>query len=227
MNSIGNRNAMNEQAKIGLLRPLAVWRIVCAVAALALLGGCASVESAKLPDVQKQGEFTYGELIYELEQVFGPNRIQYELELYESANVRRYSTYRPEDYANVARWLLSFSPDWTEGYLCVQFAQAMRLGFSFAAAKDEWSSRTRTPPAIGWFGVRQIHTWAGVSGETDPRHALNIYVAGPRGGMSCWIMEPQNGTRVRVAWQGENGEWVFDREAYPNWKYIEFVRLEL
>ena len=210
-----------------IFRPGAGTVLLCLIVLAFALSGCATTRTDHLPDVEAQAKFTYSELIEVLSEIFDDPRVQYDKGLFESANVRRYTTYRPKDYVSVQRWIHPILPEWSEGWLCVQFAQAMRLGFSFAAGRDEWSNRAdRSPPAIAWFVVSQVHDWGGVSGSNNSRHALNVYVAGPRGEMSVWVMEPQTGDRVRVAWQDEEG-WIFDEAAYPNWPYIEQVRLEL
>lgn len=197
---------------------LTLWAIVFTYA-------CAHT-SRPLPEVQAVGTFTYDELVIELYDIFGPLA----LPKLTGENVARYNTYRKQDHRAVNRWFqthLSSSmdtrnlPRWTEGQLCVQFAQYTRALMQHAAAL---SGQSTAPPAIGWFIVRQEHRWGGVG--PGGRHALNTYITGPPGSMQAWVLEPQTNHYALIAEQTPEG-WRLHPEAYPNLPYIEKVILEL
>lgn len=199
---------------------------------LLLLAGCCTVApyAEPLPRVERQATFTLEELYQEAALIFGRDA----LDIIEGANLRLYNTYRERDYVAVSEWLerhlrRTFDaqglPRWTWGNLCVQYAHRLRLLMVEAAALSGQSS---AHPAIGWLIVDQRYDFGGVPGgpEGEGLHAVNVYVAGPRGSMTAWIVEPQSGVRVRVATQ-VRGDWKLHPDAWPNLPFVKKVYLEL
>ena len=175
------------------------------------LYGCSHMQG-DLPRVQAQGHFTESEMREAVDSVFGPGTYLYHTT---GQNVRTYTTYRAEDYEAVWRYVNARTEPWSWGWLCVQFAQEIRMYMYRAAVR---SGYTEAPAAIGWFIVEQKHPWGGV--PAGGRHALNVYVAGPRGTMQVWVMEPQTGIKALVGEQEEEG-WAIHKHRYPNLPYVE------
>ena len=196
-----------------------------------LLSACQTVPAEyPLPQVERQATFTLAELYEEVDAIFGIEGLR----LIEGANLRIYNTYREGDYVAVSQWLEAYLrrtfdarglPRWTWGNLCVQYAHRLRLLMVDAAAISGQSS---AHPAIGWLIVEQRYDFGGVPGGPDGEglHAVNVYVAGQRGSMAAWIVEPQSGVRARVATQ-KDGVWTLHPKAWPNLPYVQRVFLEL
>ena len=205
-----------------MIRPVQHVRAVSGIFAyfatliLILAVSCGCAHTSAPPRVQAQGHFTEPEMRSAVDSVFGPGTYRKHAT---GANVRRYTTYRVDDYAEVSQHVRENTEPWSMGWLCVQFAQEMRLEMYRAGVR---SGSTDYPAAIGWFIVRQAYTWGGVPGGEggEGRHALNVFVAGPRGQMQVWVLEPQTGAMAQVGTQGPDG-WTVHPDAYPNLPYVE------
>lgn len=188
------------------------------VATLAAVSGCthnrqgSSLTGDNPPQVSRQGEFTEGQLRAVVDNVFGHGTYARHAT---GQNVRHYSTYRAVDYVSVWQYVNARTPRWSYGWLCVQFAQAMRMEMQRAAAL---SGNEDSPAAIGWAIVRQVHPWGGV--PAGGRHAVNVYVSGPGGEMKVWVLEPQTGIRALVGSETDEG-WRIYKDAYPNLPHVE------
>ena len=189
--------------------------IICFFAAVAWgisLTGCSTLKDGP-PRVQAVGWFTEAEMRDAVNSVFGPGTYARHST---GQNVRQYNTFRYEDYRAVGRWVWQRTEPWSWGWLCVQFSQEMRMAMQRAAVRSGYDDK---PAAIGWFIVNQRHAWGGV--PAGGRHALNTYVAGPRGEHTVHVKEPQSQVETIVGRQMPDGSWHLYEENYPNLPYVE------